>query len=58
VQVDVLGRADATFPLKNPALVTVPLSFATGVLVSRLAPEAVAAERFAALERRIHLGDA
>ena len=58
VQVDVLGRGDAAFPLKNPALVTVPLSFAVGVLVSRLVPEPVAAERFAALERRMHLGDA
>jgi cation/acetate symporter len=58
VQVEVLGRPDAPFPLRNPALVTVPLSFAVGVLVSRLRPEPASARRFAALERRMHLGDA
>jgi cation/acetate symporter len=57
VQMDVLGRPTAWFPLKNPALVTIPLSFAAGILVSRLAPEAAAARRFTALERRMHLGD-
>ena len=36
VQVDLLHRASAVFPLKNPALVTMPLSFAAGFLVSWL----------------------
>src|SRR5215218_6886817 len=34
IQVDLLKHADAWFPLKNPALVTIPLSFAVGILVS------------------------
>jgi cation/acetate symporter len=36
IQVDVLGRTDAWFPLKNPALVTIPLSFAVAVVGSLL----------------------
>ena len=31
VQVDLLHHATAIFPLKNPALVTIPLSFLTGI---------------------------
>ncbi|HET8624574.1 MAG TPA: sodium/solute symporter, partial [Gemmatimonadales bacterium] len=31
VQVEILGRPDAWFPLKNPALVTLPASFAAGI---------------------------
>src|SRR3954463_7110652 len=34
IQVDVLHRATAWFPLKNPALVTIPLGFAVGIVVS------------------------
>ena len=58
VQVDILHRAGAPFPLKNPALVTIPLSFLTGIVVSLLAREASAVEGFAGLERRMHLGEA
>jgi cation/acetate symporter len=57
LQVDILGHEDAWFPLKNPALVTIPLSFLAGILVSLLAPEPSAAAGYAALERRMHLGD-
>jgi len=57
IQVDVLGGTDAWFPLKNPALVTVPLAFAVGVAVSVLFPEGAAADGYAALERRTHLGE-
>jgi cation/acetate symporter len=58
IQVDILHRASATFPLKNPALVTIPLSFAAGMIVSMLTQESGMAERYAAVERRIHLGEA
>jgi cation/acetate symporter len=57
LQVDILGHQDAWFPLKNPALVTIPLSFAAGILVSLLAPEPSAVAGYTALERRMHLGD-
>ena len=56
IQVDVLHHADAWFPLKNPALVTMPLSFAAGIVVSLLAPRRHEAEAFTRVERQIHLG--
>jgi cation/acetate symporter len=56
IQVDILGNPGAWFPLKNPALVTIPLSFLTGIVVSLLTSEASARDGFAAIERRMHLG--
>ncbi len=56
VLVDILHHEAAWFPLKNPALVALPLSFVTGVVVSWLWPEPAAQEGFAALERRSLLG--
>ena len=56
IQVDILKHADAWFPLKNPALVTIPLSFAVGILVSLATRDDVAYEKFAAAERRMHVG--
>jgi cation/acetate symporter len=58
IQVDILKHAGAIFPLKNPALVTIPLSFATGIIVSLVTTDAVAREKFAAVERQMHLGNA
>jgi cation/acetate symporter len=57
VQVDLLGRPDAWFPLKNPALVTIPLGFLAGIAVSLLSPEPAAAARYAEIERRMHTGE-
>jgi cation/acetate symporter len=56
IQVDILGRDEARFPLKNPALITMPLSFLAGIVVSLLAPERSATDGYAAVERRMHLG--
>jgi cation/acetate symporter len=56
IQVEILGQGGAWFPLKNPALVTIPLSFLAGILVSLLAPEPDAAAGFTRLERQTHLG--
>jgi cation/acetate symporter len=56
IQVQMLGHASAPFPLANPGIVTIPLSFATGILVSLLSPEAAASEAFAGLQKRLHLG--
>jgi cation/acetate symporter len=58
IQVDILKHTGAWFPLKNPALVTIPLSFAVGVLVSLATRDEIAVERFAAVERRMHVGEA
>jgi len=58
IQVDILKHPSAWFPLKNPALVTIPLSFAIGVLVSLATRDDVASDKFAAAERRMHVGEA
>jgi cation/acetate symporter len=56
IQVSVLGRDSAPFPLRNPGLVTIPLSFLVGMAVSLLAPEREAASGFAEFQHRVHLG--
>jgi cation/acetate symporter len=57
IQIDVLKHATAWFPLRNPGLVTIPLSFVVGVLVSLVSPEPEAARRFEEVEQRIHFGE-
>src|SRR5687768_15057960 len=54
VQVDVLKNTSAWFPLKNPALVTIPLAFLTGIAVSLMTPDQGAALRFERSEREMH----
>ena len=56
IQIDILRHETALFPLKNPALITIPLSFAVGIVVSLLSSDPEARAKFAAVERRIHLG--
>ena len=56
IQVDVLHRAGAWFPLKNPALVTIPLAFLVGIVVSLLTATEGSIERDAHHERQMHLG--
>jgi cation/acetate symporter len=56
IQIDILKHSSALFPLKNPGLVTIPLSFIVGIVVSLLAPERLAQQKFAEVEQQIHLG--
>ena len=56
IQVDLLHRAAAPFPLKNPAIVSLPLGFLAGLVVSRLWPEPAAAAAFEGMERTANLG--
>jgi cation/acetate symporter len=58
IQVDILGNAEAVFPLRNPGIVTIPLAFLVAVVVAWWWPEPAAAAGFAALEERVHLGAA
>jgi cation/acetate symporter len=58
VQVDILHRESAWFPLKNPALVTIPLSFLVGIVVSLLTTARETDEHYARHERRMHMGTA
>jgi cation/acetate symporter len=56
IQIDILKNDVAYFPLKNPALLTIPLSFLVGIIVSYATEDATSKERFAEVERQIHLG--
>jgi len=58
VQLDILKHSSAWFPLRNPALVTMPLSFLLGAAVSLLRPAPAEAAAFDGMERRVHLGPA
>jgi cation/acetate symporter len=57
IMVDVLGAESALFPLKNPAIVTIPGGFLAGTIVSLLSPEPKAASAYDAKERRMLLGE-
>lgn len=57
IQVAILKQAAAPFPLKNPGLVSIPLAFAVGIVVSLLTKEPSAAEKFDEAEHRIHMGE-
>jgi cation/acetate symporter len=57
IQVDILHHDSAWFPLKNPALVSMPLAFVVAVLVSLARPEPAAAQGYDAKERRMILGE-
>lgn len=56
IQIDILQHETALFPLKNPALISIPLSFAVGIVVSLLSNDPESQERFAQVERQVHLG--
>jgi cation/acetate symporter len=46
IQVDVLKHATAWFPLKNPAVLTIPGSFLVGIVVSLVTSDANARDKF------------
>jgi len=56
IQLDILKHAEAWFPLRNPGIVTIPLSFIVAIGVSLLRPVPSEERRFVELERRLHLG--
>jgi cation/acetate symporter len=57
IQVGLLGAASAPFPLRNPALVSMPLAFLVAVVVSLAAPEPEAQRGFDQLAERVLLGE-
>jgi cation/acetate symporter len=57
IQIDLLHNATAWFPLKNPALVSMPLAFVVGVIVSLSYPETSAAQGYEAMTKRMILGE-
>jgi cation/acetate symporter len=56
VWVDVIGMKAAIFPMKNPAIFSMSASFAVGIAVSLLAPEAEAQAKFEDEKIRTYLG--
>jgi cation/acetate symporter len=54
IQIDILHHASAPFPLRNPAILTVPLSFLVAVAVSLLTPNRAEEERFRELQHRLY----
>jgi cation/acetate symporter len=56
VWVDVLGNARPLFALRNPAIVSMPLAFLAGFVVSLALPEPTAARKFDAEKLRTYLG--
>jgi cation/acetate symporter len=56
IQIDLLKNTTALFPLRNPGLVSIPLSFAVAFLVSLVWPEPEAAAGFDSVQERIHVG--
>jgi cation/acetate symporter len=56
IQIDILHHASASFPLRNPGIVTIPLAFAVAIVVSFLRPVPSEARRFTELERQLHVG--
>jgi cation/acetate symporter len=56
VWVDVFHHSVSVFPLKNPALISLPASFLAGFLGSRLSREPGAALKFDEVKVRTHLG--
>ena len=58
VQVDMLHHASAVVALRNPGIISCPLAFGAGVVVSLLGSREGTERRFATLQRRLLLGAA
>ena len=56
IQVDILKHDSAPFPLRNPALITIPLSFAIAIVVSLLTNNAGEQAGYGRVERQMHTG--
>ncbi len=56
VMVDILKMNHALVPLKNPAIVSIPVGFLGGVVGSLLFPDAASAAKFDEVKRRMALG--
>jgi cation/acetate symporter len=56
VWVDLLGNSAPIFPLKNPALFSMPAAFLAGYIVSRMKAEPQAAAKFEEEKLRTYLG--
>ncbi|MGQ0765621.1 MAG: sodium:solute symporter family transporter [Gemmatimonadota bacterium] len=58
IQVDILKHDAAIFALRNPALLTIPLSFVTGIVVSLTTSDPDSLRKYEQVARQMHLGHA
>ena len=56
IQIDILKHDSAPFPLRNPALITIPLSFVIAIVVSFLTSNVGEQAAWARVEREMHTG--
>src|SRR5687767_2918403 len=56
IQIDILKHDAAVFPLRNPALITIPLAFLTAIVVSLLTRNAGEQAGYARVESQMHMG--
>ena len=56
IQIDILKHDAAPFPLRNPALITMPLSFLTAIVVSLLTTNAGEQAGYDRVEHQMHVG--
>ncbi len=56
IQIDILKHEAAVFPLRNPALITIPLSFLVAIVVSLLTTNAGEQAGYARVEVQMHVG--
>ncbi len=56
IQVDILKHPSALFPLNSPGLISIPLAFIVGIVVSLMTTEQEAIEGFTEVENRMHIG--
>jgi cation/acetate symporter len=55
--VDLLKLPAAIVPLKNPGIISIPLSFAVAVVTTLLWPEPESERKYMDVAERVHLGE-
>lgn len=56
IWIDIIGKEEAIFPLKNPTIVSMTCAFIAGIIVSLLWPEKEASDKFESEKLRTYLG--
>ena len=57
IMVDLLKLHAAIVPLKNPGIISIPLSFAVAIVTTLLWPEPESEQRYLEVAERVHLGE-
>jgi cation/acetate symporter len=57
IMVDLLHQPAAIVPLKNPGIISIPLSFAVAIITTVLLPEPESERKYAEVAERVHLGE-